>query len=181
MRSKSITVFGSSQPIPGSARYEQARELGRQLAASGYTVINGGYSGTMEGVSRGAVEAGGTAIGVTCALFDGDRQPGGNRYLTEARHAPDLLARLRDLTELGDGYVVLDGGVGTLLELLLVWNLLTIGVFDKPCVLLGEHWRQVLADLERETQVGPQHVTELRVADTVEGAVGMLVGAAFKN
>jgi uncharacterized protein (TIGR00730 family) len=177
MRPRSITVFGSSQPTPGSARYAQARELGRQLAASGYVVVNGGYSGTMEGVSRGAVEAGGRAIGITCALFDGDRGPGGNRYLTRAHHAPDLLARLRDLTEMGDGYVVLDGGVGTLLELFLVWNLLTIGVTNKPCVLLGAHWRQVLADLERETQVGPEHVSALQIADTVESAVGMLVDA----
>ena len=61
-----ISVFGSSAPQPGSADYEAARDLGRRLAEAGFTVQTGGYMGTMEGVSRGANEAGGHVIGVTC-------------------------------------------------------------------------------------------------------------------
>ncbi|MBN1640728.1 MAG: LOG family protein [Anaerolineae bacterium] len=168
-----VTVFGSAQPLPGAARYEEARLLGRLLAQAGCRVANGGYSGTMEAVSRGAVEAGGAALGVTCAAFDGARS-GGNPYLTDAIHAPDLLARLRLLIERGDGYVVLDGGIGTLLELFLVWNLLAIGVAARPCILVGPHWRRVLADLERETQVEPRHVAMLHVVDTVGEAANLL-------
>jgi uncharacterized protein (TIGR00730 family) len=168
-----ITVFGSAQPTPGSAPYEEARALGRLLAEEGWTVINGGYSGTMQGVSQGAVEGGGMAVGVTCAIFDA-RRSGGNPYLTCAVHAPDLLSRLSTLVERGDGYVVLDGGVGTLLELFLVWNLLAIGVFDRPCVLVGPHWRRVLADLARETRLGPRHVRMLNVVDSVGEAVDLL-------
>ena len=170
---KSVTVFGSAQPQPGSTPYEQARDLGRLLAQAGFTVINGGYTGTMEGVSQGATEVGGVATGITCAIFD-TRRPGGNSFLTEAIHTPDLMARLRTLIELGDGYVVLDGGVGTLLELFLVWNLLAIGIANKPCILIGAQWRRVLADLIRETQIGPQHAALLHIADTVEQAVQVL-------
>jgi uncharacterized protein (TIGR00730 family) len=170
-----ITVFGSSQPIPGSAAYKEARELGRLLAQAGFGVVNGGYSGTMQGVSQGATEAGGHATGVTCAVFDGER-PGGNPYLDETIHAPDLLARLRKLVELGDGYVVLRGGVGTLLELFLVWNLLDIGVVDKPCILVGSSWQRVLEDLRRDTQVSERHLTMLQVVDTVQEAVALLQG-----
>ena len=170
---KHITVFGSSQPAPGSAAYEQARLLGRLLAEAGYGVINGGYSGTMQGVSQGVAEAGGRVVGVTCAVFDGQR-PGGNRFLTEAIHAPDLLARLRKLVELGDAYVVLHGGIGTLLELFLVWNLVALGSAHKPCILVGPSWRCVLEDLARETQIGPQHTAFLDVVDTVEQAVSLL-------
>jgi uncharacterized protein (TIGR00730 family) len=171
-----ITVFGSSQPRPGSVAYEQARLLGRLLAEAGFAVANGGYSGTMQGVSQGAVEAGGEAIGVTCAAFDGAR-PGGNAYLSRAVHTPDLLARLQQLTECSDGFVVLGGGVGTLLELFLTWNLLVIGIVDKPCVLVGAHWRRVLAALERETEVGPRHVAVLQVVDTPQEAVAFLEAA----
>jgi uncharacterized protein (TIGR00730 family) len=170
---QTITVFGSAQPQPSSTRYEEARELGQRLAEAGYAVVNGGYGGTMEGVSRGATEAGGTAIGITCAAFD-DQRAGGNAYLTRSIHAPDLLARLLQLVELGDAYVVLDGGIGTLLELLLVWNLLAIGAVHKPCLLLGAHWRQVLEALSRQTQIGPQHTAMLHVVDTPAHAVRAL-------
>jgi uncharacterized protein (TIGR00730 family) len=168
-----ITVFGSAQPLPGSARYEEARALGRLAAQAGWTVVNGGYSGTMQGVSQGASEADGIVVGVTCAVFDGERS-GGNRYLTQTVHAPDLLARLRTLIERGDAYVVLDGGVGTLLELLLVWNLLDIGVHDRPCVLVGAHWRRVLTGLEQNTRIEPRHVHMLHVVDTVDQAIDSL-------
>jgi predicted Rossmann-fold nucleotide-binding protein len=127
----------------------------------------------MQGVSQGATEAGGKAIGITCALFDGQR-PGANPFLSEAIHTPDLFARLRQLTGRGDGFVVLGGGVGTMLELLLVWNLLAIGAVDRPCVLVGRHWRRVLTDLERETQIGAGHSALLQVVDTVEEAVRLL-------
>ena len=61
-----ITVFGGAQPKEGSAAYEEARELGKLLAERGHAVLTGGYMGTMEAVSRGASEAGGHVIGVTC-------------------------------------------------------------------------------------------------------------------
>jgi uncharacterized protein (TIGR00730 family) len=173
MKAKAITVFGSSKPQPGSTAYRQARELGRLLGRAGVTVINGGYTGTMEAVSRGVTEVGGTAIGITCAVFDGER-PAGNPYLSQSVHAPDLLARLRHLTEMGDGYIVLEGGVGTLLELLLVWNLLTVHAVDRPCILVGAGWRLVLASLEQETEVAARHTALLQVTDSVEDAASLI-------
>jgi uncharacterized protein (TIGR00730 family) len=170
---RSVTIFGSSQPIPGSAGYEQARKLGQLLAQAGFTVVNGGYSGTMQGVSQGATEAGGHAMGITCAVFDGERA-GGNPYLSDSFHAADLLARLAKLVELSDAYVILYGGIGTLLELFLVWNLLAVGVIDKPCVLVGASWRRALQGLAQETQVGARHIALLEVVDTVQEAVALL-------
>jgi uncharacterized protein (TIGR00730 family) len=173
MPSKTVAVFGSSQPLPGSAGYEEARELGRLLAQAGFGVVNGGYSGTMQGVSQGATEVGGRATGITCAVFDGAR-PGGNPYLSDSVHAPDLLARLRKLVDLSDAYVVLYGGVGTLLERFLVWNLLDIGIINRPCILVGAFWRRVLEGLERETRIQARHVAGLVVVDTVQQAVAVL-------
>lgn len=53
-----VTVFGGSQPKPGTPAYEEARQLGELLAQRGHTVLTGGYIGTMEAVSRGAAHAG---------------------------------------------------------------------------------------------------------------------------
>src|SRR3990172_5023246 len=66
---KTVTVFGSSRPAAGSDAYETARRLGAALARAGFIVASGGYGGVMEGVSRGAREAGGKTIGVTAAVF----------------------------------------------------------------------------------------------------------------
>jgi uncharacterized protein (TIGR00725 family) len=69
---RTIAVFGSSEPKPGSEAYETARAVGRLLASRGARVANGGYGGVMEGASRGAAETNGAVVGVTCAIF-GDR------------------------------------------------------------------------------------------------------------
>lgn len=169
---KAITVFGSSHGRAGDAGYEQARELGRLLAQAGFDVVSGGYSGSMEGVSRGAAEGGGRAVGVTCATFG---SADGNAYLNQTIHTPDLPARLRQLVDLVDGFVVLPGGIGTLAELFLVWNLIAVHAIDKPCVLLGAHWRRVLAALVQETQVEATHAAMLHVVDAPAEAVQVLV------
>ena len=64
-----VTVFGSSRPREGEPDYEEARVLGRALARHGFTICSGGYGGVMEGVSRGAKEAGGRTYGVTAEFF----------------------------------------------------------------------------------------------------------------
>ena len=61
-----ITVFGGSQPKEGDAAYAEAYQLGKLLAEAGHAVLTGGYIGTMEAASKGANEAGGHVIGVTC-------------------------------------------------------------------------------------------------------------------
>ena len=66
---KIVTVFGSSRPKEGDAEYEEARALGRSLAERGLAVCSGGFGGVMEGVSRGAKEAGGKTYGVTAEFF----------------------------------------------------------------------------------------------------------------
>ncbi|MCK4850323.1 MAG: hypothetical protein KAT11_03175, partial [Phycisphaerae bacterium] len=64
-----ITVFGSYEPKTGSAEYEQAYQVGYELAKAGFVVANGGYAGTMEASAKGAKEAGGETIGVSCRAF----------------------------------------------------------------------------------------------------------------
>ena len=69
-----ISVFGGSSPKPGDLAYEQAYYLGKLIGEAGYTVLTGGYIGTMEAVSRGAAEAGGHVIGVTCDQIENWRR-----------------------------------------------------------------------------------------------------------
>ena len=66
---KTITIFGSSLPQQGTVAYEDAQRLGRLLAEAGFAIANGGYGGLMEASARGAREAGGHTVGITCEVW----------------------------------------------------------------------------------------------------------------
>src|SRR5688500_14559251 len=113
-----ISVFGSYAPRPGEPLYEQAYRIGHVLGQSGYVIANGGYAGTMEASHKGAKDAGGSTIGVTCAIFlDGEGaavKPNG--YVDRAICHDNLLTRIDAMMRMSAGFVVLEGGTGTLSE-----------------------------------------------------------------
>jgi hypothetical protein len=101
----------------------------------------------MAASARGARRGGGEVIGITCALYETTPNP----YVTHHEEAPDLLARLGRLVDLGDGFVILPGGSGTLLELALVLECLHKRLMvPKPVLLLGSYWASVLRTVHRE-------------------------------
>ena len=140
-----ITVFGGAHPSPGSPAYVEAYELGRLLAEAGHTVLTGGYIGTMEAVSRGAAEAGGHVIGVTCDEVERWRGVKANAWVKEERHFSTLQERLNELVLACDAAIALPGGPGTLTEIALTWNLMIVeSMPPKPLILVGSGWKAVL-------------------------------------
>jgi uncharacterized protein (TIGR00730 family) len=140
-----ITVFGGSHPKEGDAAYAEAYELGKLLAQAGHTVLNGGYIGTMEAVSRGAAEAGGHVIGVTCDDIEAWRAVKPNAWVKEERRFPTLDERLAELVRACDAAIALPGGPGTLTEVALMWNLMIVrSMPTKPLILLGSGWLSVM-------------------------------------
>lgn len=166
-----VTIFGSSRPDPGTRAYVRAERLGLAIAQQGWVICNGGYGGTMAAAAKGARRAGGETIGITCALYGGPPNP----YITHSEEAIDLFARLGRLLHLGDGYVILPGGFGTLLELALVLEYLHKRLMPPaPVLLLGSTWRPALAAAAREHGGPTTGVQEVR---TLEGAVQALARA----
>jgi uncharacterized protein (TIGR00730 family) len=162
---KTIGVFGSSRREEESELYRQAYELGAVLARAGYDVLTGGYAGSMGAASRGAAEAGGRVIGVTCAIFD-PAPP--NPWLTEEIKAPSLLARLGIMLDRADGFVAVRGGIGTLSEVTLAWSLLQTRSLNggTPLVLLGAEWQGVLDAFMAYTDLGRSIGSLARLAAT---------------
>ncbi|NJN43948.1 MAG: LOG family protein [Anaerolineae bacterium] len=128
MKAKQITVFGASSPKPGDAEYAQAQRLGTLLAQAGHTVLTGGYMGTMEAVSRGAAEAGGHTIGVTCDEIENWRKAKANDWVQEEWKFTTLKDRLHALVEKCDAALALPGGIGTLAEIAIMWSQLQVGI-----------------------------------------------------
>ena len=119
--------------------------MGRLLAESGFAVQTGGYIGTMEAVSRGASEAGGHVIGVTCDEIEAWRPVAPNRWIKQEKRCPTLRERLYVLIDECDGAIALPGGIGTLAEIALTWSQLQIHPGDsKFLILLGQGWQSTL-------------------------------------
>ncbi len=121
-KSLRVTVFGGSHPKPGDPAYEQALILGKLLGSAGYTVLTGGYMGTMEAVSRGAAESGGHVIGVTCDEIESWRPVEPNPWVMDQIRYPTLRKRLYALIEECDAAIALPGGIGTLAEIATMWS-----------------------------------------------------------
>lgn len=146
-----VTVFGSSRTRAGESDYEEARQLGGELARRGFQVCSGGYAGVMEAVSRGAKEAGGRTIAITSAFF----RTRANAWVDEEHAASNWQERLFELIRFGEGYVACKGGTGTLVELAVVWEMLNKGVMaGKPFVTLGDFWTPII---ERVREVESDH------------------------
>lgn len=172
------TVFGGSHAVEGSAAYAEALQLGQSLAQRGHTVLTGGYIGTMEAVSRGAAEAGGHVIGVTCVEIERWRETRTvNRWVKEEWKRQTLLDRLDALVRSCDAALALPGGPGTLTEIALTWNLMIINAIpEKPLILIGESWQAVVAEFWRRLgEYTPESQRRyVEFAPNAEAAVSML-------
>ncbi len=169
---KRVAVFGGSRVPRGSAQYAEAYQVGARLAEVGFTVVNGGYSGTMEASAKGAREAGGRVVGVTSAFFPKNEI---NAFVDEEVPTDDLYSRIRELVIRGDAYIVLRGSIGTLAELQIVWNIATIEPqFNRPIILLGDPWKNVIRTFQENLDVQPEAVRHLQFASTPEECVELL-------
>jgi len=167
--SKVIAVFGGRHPVEGDREYAAAVRLGTLLAQAGLTVMSGGYSGVMEAVSRGAIGAGGTTLGVTMDIF-GSLAP--NPYLTREMRTRNFFERLDVLISSASAFLVLRGGMGTLTEISLIWNMLqTRTMPPKPVILIGDFWRPLLQSVAHHLVISPSELDLFQYAADVDQAV----------
>lgn len=174
-----ITVFGGSAPHPGSQEYQQAYQLGQLIGESGHTALTGGYIGTMEAVSRGCAEAGGHVIGVTCDEIEAWRPVKPNEWVIEELRHPTLHGRLLSLIKECDAAIALPGGVGTLAEIVMMWNLMQTAVITtRPLILIGSGWEETFNTLfsAQASYIPPKHRASLQLAPDVQSAFQRITG-----
>ncbi len=141
-----VAVFGGASTLPGEAAYEETLRLGRLLAERGFTVLTGSYIGVMEAASRGANEAGGHVVGMSCAAIERWRNVSANRWVKEEHKYETLRERMYALIDNCDAAIVMPGGVGTLCELTVMWNEMIISSKpDRPLLIVGNEWQRVIS------------------------------------
>lgn len=164
-------VFGSARIGEADPQYAIAMQMGYLLGAAGWTVMTGGYAGAMEAASRGAGQAGGHVIGVTVATWVENTA---NPWVAEERPAPDLVARLDQLMA-ADAAIAVGGGMGTLAEVALAWNLRQKAPrHPGPLILVGPQWERVIAHLADHLLIEPAEIGLARLAPDPAAAMALL-------
>jgi uncharacterized protein (TIGR00725 family) len=168
---KTITIFGSAVPKAGDEQYEFAYQLGNKLSENGYAICSGGYAGIMEAASKGAYDSGGTIYGIT--LENWESTP--NNYITIEIRTNNLFERINKLIEMGDAFVVLQGGTGTLLELAAVWELINKSLIEpKPVICHSILWKEVISLMNEQLKIENKRYDLVEVADSVDEIITKL-------
>lgn len=168
---KTITIFGSAAPKPEDEQYIFAYQLGKMLTENGFVVCSGGYAGIMEAVSKGAYDSGGLSYGIT--LENWKSAP--NQFITIEIRTKNLFERISKLIELGDAFVILQGGTGTLLELSAVWELINKRMIEqKPIICHSNLWTQIVELMNNQLKFENKRTDLVEVANSVDEILSLL-------
>jgi len=142
-----VTVFGSARVTPDHWVYGAVRDLAAELTRLGCDVVTGGGPGLMQAANEGAKLADpggklGKSVGIRVDLpFEQDV----NAFVTDAFEHKTFFTRLHHFVLVSDAFVVTPGGIGTVLEMLMVWQLLQVRhLRDTPLILAGHFWDGLL-------------------------------------
>jgi len=175
-----VSVFGSARTRPEDPAYDLGVRVGRRLVEEGFAVITGGGPGAMEAANKGAVEAGGTSVGLGIEL---PFEQGMNDWVELGVHFRYFFARKTMFVKYAQGFIVLPGGFGTLDELFEAMTLVqTQKITSFPIVLLGSDYWGGLVDWLRDSLLAEGKISEpdldiVCVTDDLEEAVGRMVTA----
>jgi uncharacterized protein (TIGR00725 family) len=168
-----ITIFGSAVPSAKDEQFEFAYKLGQKLAENGYAVCTGGYAGIMEAVSKGAYDKGGNIYGVTIENWKSSP----NKFITIEIRTNNLFERISKLIELGDAFIILQGGTGTLLELATVWELMNKNLIEsKPVVCHSNLWKQIVTLMNEQLAIEGKRNDIVKFANSIEEILSILKG-----
>ncbi len=135
-----VTIFGSARVAPGSVGYEETKRCAAELARLGCDIITGGGPGLMQAANEGAASSPelSESIGIRVNLpFEQDV----NSFVGQAFEHRTFFTRLHQFVLTSDAFLVAPGGVGTVLETLMIWQLLQVHHLNNtPLILVGKMW-----------------------------------------
>src|SRR5271165_2195737 len=135
-----VTIFGSARARPGTYAYDEVKRIAAALAELGCDIITGGGPGLMQAGNEGAAAANAPernrSVGIRVELpFEQEVNP----FVEQAFEHKTFFTRLHHFVLTSDAFVVAPGGIGTVLELMMIWQLLQVKhVHDTPLILIGK-------------------------------------------
>jgi len=141
-----VTIFGSARLKPGTLAYDSVKQLAAELTRMGCDIMSGGGPGLMRAANEGAnlvdPEAKHRSVGIRVDLpFEQEINP----FVGQAYQHSTFFSRLHHFMIISDAFIVVPGGIGSLLELSLVWQLLQVRkLYNTPLILVGKMWADLV-------------------------------------
>lgn len=177
-----VTIFGSARAKPGTFVYDEVKRVANALAEMGCDVITGGGPGLMQAANEGATAANAPernrSVGIRVELpFEQDV----NSFVEQAFEHKTFFTRLHHFVLTSDAFVVVPGGIGTVLELMMIWQLLQVKhLHNVPLILVGKMWAELvdwarihLAAVEPPL-ANPEDMTIPRCVNTADEAIALI-------
>ncbi len=134
-----VTIFGSARAKPGTVAYEETKRAARMLAEMGCDIITGGGPGLMQAANAGVDLAGeAKSMGIRVDLpFEQEVNP----FVELAFEHKTFFTRLHHFVLASDAFIVAPGGIGTVLETMMIWQLLQVRHLEHtPLIMVGKMW-----------------------------------------
>ena len=177
-----VTVFGSARTDPSHWVYREVKRMSAALSALGCDIITGGGPGLMQAANEGAREANAAervqSIGIRVELpFEQEVNP----FVEQAFEHGTFFTRLHQFVLMSDAYIVAPGGIGTVLESMMIWQLLQVRhLRETPLIFAGPMWRGLVQwAAEHMLRPGfelakPEDVTIPQCVDDADGAIAII-------
>src|ERR1700746_3858151 len=141
-----VTIFGSARLKPATPVYNGVKKLAAELTKMGCDIISGGGPGLMQAANEGAhsvqPQALKRSVGIRIALpFEQEVNP----FVGQAYEHRTFFSRLHHFMIMSDAFVVVPGGIGTLLGVSLSWQLFQVSkLYNTPLLLVGKMWGELV-------------------------------------
>ena len=139
-----VAIFGSARAEPGTFVYEEVKRVSAAFAAMGCDIVTGGGPGLMQAANEGATSVGARlgSMGIRVELpFEQDVNP----FVKQAFEHKTFFTRLHHFVLVSDAFVVVPGGIGTLLETAMIWQLLQVRkLHNVPLILAGKMYCELV-------------------------------------
>lgn len=135
-----VTIFGSARAKTGTLAYQETKRAAAALAEMGCDIITGGGPGLMQAANEGAATSPerSKSVGIRVDLpFEQEV----NAFVTQAFEHRTFFTRLHQFVLTSDAFIVAPGGIGTVLETMMIWQLLQVRHLENiPLILVGNMW-----------------------------------------
>jgi uncharacterized protein (TIGR00730 family) len=177
-----VTIFGSARAQPGSFAYEEVKRVAQALAEMGCDIVTGGGPGLMQAANEGAAAAQSPqrdrSVGIRVDLpFEQEVNP----FVEQVFEHKTFFTRLHHFVLTSDAFVVAPGGIGTVLELMMVWQLLQVRhVHGAPLILVGRMWPELVEwarthlTAAQPPLANPEDIAIPQCVNTADEAVALL-------
>jgi len=179
-----VVIFGSARIEPQDSVYQTVYRIAHALAKHHIDIVTGGGPGLMEAANRGVKEMAqqdSRSYGLPIYL-PAINEPA-NKHLDIKSSHRRFSSRLDEFMRLSNAVIVAPGGIGTLLELLYVWQLLQVDMInDRPVILLGkEIWSGLLAWIQEVIlpygYLSPHDIRWIRLVDSEAEVINLILRA----